>query len=281
VAGYLTATHRLSLRRACSLVSLNRSSWGYEPRPDRNAELRKRLKELAARYPRYGSYQMYFILRNEMGAINHKRVDRVYRQEGLSLRRKAKRKRLRHLREAMPVPDRQDEVWSMDFIHDQLTTGRRLKCLTIIDHCSREAPALHADHSIRGIHVVQILERLRAQGRKPKVLVTDNGSEFTSRAMAAWAAPHGVRLFFIEPGKPVQNAFIESFNGKFRNLCLNQNWFSTLPQAQLIIEAWRKEYNNDRPHSSLDGLTPQAFLLRMTESEVQKRNQDLRLRLVQ
>jgi putative transposase len=224
---------------------------------------------------------MYFIVRNEMGAINHKRVDRVYRQEGLSLRRRAKRKRLRHLREVLPVPDRANEVWSMNFIHDQLTTGRRLKCLTVIDHCTREAPALHVGDSIRGKDVVAVLERLRAQGRIPKVLVTDNGPEFTSRVLAAWAAPHGVRLFFIEPGKPTQNAFIESFNGKFRDLCLNQNWFSTLVQAQLVIEAWRKEYNNERPHSSLDGLTPQAFLLRMTDTDVEKRNQDLRLRLVQ
>jgi putative transposase len=273
--------YAVSLRRACSLVSLNRSSFGYQPLPDRNGKLRQRLKELAARYPRYGSPLMIELVRREMGVINHKRIERVYQQEGLSLRRKARKKRLRHLREALPVPEQPDQVWSMDFIHDQLTTGRRLKCLTIVDHCSREAPAIHADHSVRGKHVVEILERLRAQGRLPKVLVTDNGPEFTSRVLAAWAAPHGVRLFFIEPGKPTQNAFIESFNGKFRDLCLNQNWFSTLAQAQLVIEAWRKEYNNERPHSSLDGLTPQEFLLRMTETDVQKRNQILRLRLVQ
>ncbi len=252
----MTATHRLSLRQACSLVSLNRSSFEYESLPDKNVELRQRLKELAARYPRYGSPMLYWLVRKELGTINHKRVERIYRQEGLSLRRKARKKRLRHLREALPVPDQMDQVWSMDFIHDQLTNARRLKCLTIIDHCSREAPALHVGHSIRGKDVVAVLERLRAQGRTPKILVTDNGPEFTSRVLAAWAAHHGVRLFFIEPGKPTQNAFIESFNGTFRNLCLNQNWFSTLAQAQLFVEAWRKEYNNEKPHSSLCQLPP-------------------------
>lgn len=191
--------------------------------------------------------------------MGYNRVERIYRKEGLSLRLKRKRKRLRHLREAMPVPEQRDEVWAMDFVHDALLDCRPFKALTIIDHCTRESPAIYVARSIRGSDVARVLERLKISGRKPKMIVSDNGPEFVSRAMARWAQMNDVKLFFIEPGKPTQNAFIESFNGKFRNLCLEQNWFSTIEEARVLVEAWRKNYEEVRPHSSLDGLTPKAF----------------------
>lgn len=249
----------MSSRRACKAVKLERSTFNYKPKPDQNEKLRTRLKELAARYPRYGAPMLYDKLRQEGFKVNHKRVERLYRLEGLSLRTQRRKRKVRYLREALPVPERRDDVWSMDFVHDELVDCRRFKSLTIIDHCTRESPAIHVDRSIRGTHVVEVLEQLRLQGRKPGTIVMDNGSEFTSKAMAAWAAIHNVRLFFIEPGKPTQNAFIESFNGKFRNECLDQNWFSTIAEARLIIESYRKEYETERPHSSLGGLTPKEF----------------------
>jgi putative transposase len=256
---FLMAAHRMSCRRACKVARVQRSTKQYCPRPDRNAALRARLKELAAQNTRYGSHQLWLMLKKEVTHLGYNRVERIYRKEGLSLRLKRKRKKLRHLREALPVPDRRDEVWAMDFVHDELVDFRRFKALTIIDHCTRESPAIYASRSIRGSDVARVLERLKIAGRKPKMIVSDNGPEFVSRAMARWAQLNDVKLFFIEPGKPTQNAFIESFNGKFRDLCLNQNWFSTIEEARLIIEAWRQNYEEVRPHSSLGGLTPKEF----------------------
>lgn len=253
-----------SVRRACQLVGLERATYRYRLLPDRNVEITKRLKALAAQYPRYGSPMLYNLLRNEGIMVNHKRVERLYGVEKLSLRRKRSRKKLRHLRVALPLPAKRDEVWSMDFIFDRLLTNRQLKCLTIVDHCTREAPALHPAHSIRGKDVVEVLEDLCRKGRKPSVLVTDNGSEFRSKVVAKWASDHGVLQYFIEPGKPTQNAYCESFNGRFRDECLNQNWFMNIEEARLIIETWRREYENIRPHSGLKGRTPKmaadAFL---------------------
>lgn len=248
--------HDLSVRRACQLVGLERATYRYHALPDRNAELAERLRALAAQYPRYGSPMLYNLIRNEGTVINHKRVERIYRLEKLSLRRKRSRKKLRHLRVALPIATRRDEVWSMDFIFDRLANGRQLKSLTMVDHCTRESPAIHSDHSIRGKDVVAILEGLHRRGRTPSVLVMDNGSEFRSKAVAKWASDRGVLLHFIEPGKPTQNAYCESFNGRFREECLNMNVFETVAEARLIIEIWRKEYENVRPHSGLKGRTP-------------------------
>ena len=192
--------------------------------------------------------------------VNHKRSERIYREEKLSLRLKHRKKRVRHLREAAPVPERPDEVWSMDFIHDQLVNRRWFKTLTIIDHCSREAPGMVTEHSIPGSRVVTALEELRVSGRKPKVLLLDNGPEFTGRDLARWASLHDVRLFFIEPGKPTQHGHIESFNGRFREECLNQNWYATIEEARLMNESWRKQYNSERPHSGLGGRTPKEVV---------------------
>ena len=256
VAAMVEKPRGLSVRRACRLVKLGRSTYRYKTLPDRNAELAGRLRSLAGQYPRYGSPMLYNLIRNEGTVVNHKRVERIYRLEKLSLRRKRSRKKLCHLRMALPMATRRDEVWSMDFIFDRLCSGRQLKNLTIVDHCTRESPAIYSDHSIRGKDVVGVLEKLRCNGRKPSVLVMDNGSEFRSKVMAKWASDHGVLLHFIEPGKPTQNAYCESFNGRFREECLDQNLFGSIEEARLIIEVWRKGYENIRPHSGLKGRTP-------------------------
>lgn len=203
---------------------------------------------------------LHFHIRREWNEpINHKRTERLYREEGLSMRLKKKRKKLRHLRVALDVPKGRDDVWAMDFIHDRLSTNRQLKVLTMVDLCTRESPALHGGHSIRGSDLVSLLERLRGAGRKPRTIVMDNGPEFRSKAMQVWASKHGVHLHFIEPGKPQQNGFIESFNSRFRAECLDRNLFETLDAARLFIEAWRAQYENERPHSSLNGMTPKEY----------------------
>lgn len=255
----------LKHRRACRIFELNRFTWWYQKRPDRNDELRKRIRELVAQNPVYGSPMIHYFIRREWKTpVNHKRTERLYREEGLSMRLRKKRKRLRHLRLALPVPERRDEVWSMDFIHDRLSTNRALKTLTVIDHCTRESPFLHANNSIRGGDVVDLLEVQRLHGRKPSVIVVDNGPEFRSKAMQVWTTKHNVRLHFIEPGKPYQNGFIESFNGRFRAECLDRNLFETLDAARLFIEAWRVQYENERPHSSLKGLTPKEYAAKLS-----------------
>jgi putative transposase len=250
------AAFRLSVRRACWLTSLHRTTWAYRPGPDPNEALLKRLRELAAQHSRWGAPMLYLLLRKEGFQVNHKRVERLYRREGLSLRLKTRKKRARHLRKALPVPVRRDDIWSMDFIHDELSDGRRVKCLTSIDHCTREVPMLHMDHSIRGKDIVRLLDILRRQSRIPKIIVMDNGPEFRSRALTAWACEHDVRLHFIEPGKPTQNAFIESFNGRFRAECLDMHLFRNIAHGRFITQDWRKEYENVRPHSGLNGKTP-------------------------
>lgn len=250
----------LKHRRACRIFELNRFTWWYQKRPDRNEELRKRLRELAAQNPAYGHPMLYYQIRREWkGPVNHKRTERLYREEGLSMRLKKKRKRLRHLRLALPIPEKRNDVWSMDFIHDRLSTNRSLKTLTVIDHCTRESPFLHSAHSIRGSDIAALLEAQRLIGKKPRTIVVDNGPEFRSKAMQVWATKYNIRLHFIEPVKPQQNGFIESFNGRFRAECLDRNLFETLDAARLFIEAWRVQYENERPHSSLNGLTPKEY----------------------
>jgi putative transposase len=263
------SAHGWSARRACKVIGLERSSWNYDPRPDRNTDLRVRLRELAAEFPRWGHPMIHDVLRRE-AKVNHKRSERIYREEGLSLRLKHRKKRVRHLREATPLPDRPDEVWSMDFIHDQLYNHRWFKSLTILDHCTRESPAIGVAHSISGAAVAEALEGLRLSGRKPKVLLLDNGPEFTSRALARWASMNEVKLQFIDPGKPTQHGHIESFNGRLRSECLSAHWFGSIEEAQAVIESWRSQYNTVRPHSALKGRTPKEVadhFTQMLESE--------------
>jgi len=215
-----------------------------------------KLKELAMQRRRFGSPRLHIMLRREGLVINHKRTERIYKEEGLSLRIRRRKKRASMLRVELSKPDRVNQRWSMDFMSDQLYDGRRFRVLTIVDDYSRENLALEADTSLCGARVVQVLERLYSSRGLPETITTDNGPEFTGKALDKWAYQRGVKLNFIRPGKPSDNAFIESFNGKFRDECLNENWFLSLSSAREIIEV---DYNQNRPHSSLGNLTPEEF----------------------
>ena len=191
--------------------------------------------------------------------INHKRTERLYHEEGLALRRKRRRKGTAGLRVMMPSPQRPNQRWSMDFVTDSIVTGRRFRALAIVDDYSRECPAIEVDTSLGGVRVVSVLERLAEARGLPNVITTDNGPEFTGRALDEWAYRKGVQLNFIRPGKPIENAYAESFIGRLRDECLNENWFMNLKHARDIIEDWRRDYNEVRPHSSLHGRAPMEY----------------------
>ncbi len=259
---------RMSERRACWLVELNRSSCRYRGRERNDGALREKLRELAERHRRYGSPRLTVLLRREGIADNHKRIERVYREEGLQVRSRKRKRRCGSVRTKMvEVPTTPNERWSMDFVHDALASRRRFRCLTIVDDCTRESPHIEVAHSIGGERVARVLDYLAFTRGLPLEIVIDNGPEFASLALDRWAHERGVNLRFIEPGKPVQNAYIESFNGKFRDECLNEHWFSDIEEARRIIEAYRVEYNTFRPHSALGDLTPQEFAARHGEEK--------------
>lgn len=210
--------------------------------------------------------------------INHKRTERLYREEGLSLRLKRRRKRCSHLRVVLAEPERINQHWSMDFVSDSLYNGRRFRTLTVVDDLSKECPVLEVDHSLTGQRVARVLDRVALTRGLPDLITVDNGPEFISKALDAWAHAKGVKLHFIQPGKPTQNAYIESFNGKFRDECLNEHVFTSLHDAQAKIESWRKDYNENRPHRSLKQLTPNEFAARFNQ---QKKAEITNLKLVQ
>ena len=253
----------LSERRACRLVGMARTSCRYEPRRQGQQEkLKARLRTLAGERRRFGYRRLTVLLRREGWTVNHKRVYRLYGQERLQVRRR-KRKRMGAVeRQPCTTPTRLNQRWSMDFVSDALSDGRKFRSLNIVDDFNRECLAAEVDTSIPGARVVRVLERLRDQRRLPEVLVTDNGPEFAGQALDVWAYQQGVKLRFIEPGKPVQNAFIESFNGKMRDECLNEHWFLSLSEARETVEAWRRDYNEVRPHSALGNRTPLEFTAR-------------------
>jgi putative transposase len=249
----------LSQRRVCRITGWNRSSLQYQVQQRDDAAVRERLRHWAALKPRWGSPILHDLLKAEGLVINHKRTERIYREEGLSLRRKTRRKLPAIVRVPLPQATAPNERWSMDFIHDQLSDGRRFRTLTLVDDFTRQCLALHVDTSIGGIRVVDVLEKLALTRGLPKVITTDNGPEFTGKAIHLWAQSVQVHLHHIQPGKPMQNAFIESFNGTFRDDCLNQHWFSSIAEARLLIEHWRTEYNRLRPHSSIGRIPPDSF----------------------
>lgn len=239
------------ITRACGLVGISRSLYGYRSRRPVAAGLRERMCELAGEKRRYGYRRIHLLLRREGSQINRKRVYRLYREAGLAVRRR-KRKRIGLFeRKPLPKPTAVNRSWSMDFVSDGLCDGRKLRCLTIVDDCSRECPAIEVDTSITGRRVVAVLERLADLRGLPLSITVDHGPEFEGQVLDAWAYQRGVRLNFIRPGKPIENAYIESFNGRFRDECLNEHWFVTMAQARQVIERWRIEYNTERPHSSL------------------------------
>jgi len=249
----------LSERRACLLVNISSSVFRYQPKLGNDDFVRQRLRKLAEERKRFGSPRLHIMLKREGLVINHKRTERLYREEGLALRRKRRRKRAAGARIVIPLPQRTNERWSMDFVTDSIVTGRRFRALTIVDDYSRECPAIEVDTSLGGRRVVSVLEKLAETRGLPEVITVDNGPEFAGQALDEWAYRKGVKLNFIRPGKPIENAYAESFNGRFRDECLNTNWFINLKYARAIIEEWRRDYNEVRPHSSLKGATPKEY----------------------
>lgn len=268
---HVEQTFGLSERRASRLIGMARSSLRYRRVKRDDEGLGDRLQELAAKWRRFGYRQLHRLLRREGYRTNRKRVYRVYRDLGLQVRRRWRR-RLKCLpRSPRATPLQANEVWAMDFVHDALIDGRRIRALTIIDLCTREAPWIEVSTSIPGDRVVRVLDQLAEAHGLPRRLVTDNGPEFLSIALATWAEERGVELDFIEPGKPIQNCFAESFNGTFRDECLNEHWFTSLQDARTKIETWRQSYNQERPHSSLGGLTPAEFASGLRQEVERKR----------
>jgi putative transposase len=266
--GVLMTERGLGVTRACGLVDISRSLYRYRSRRPDSAALRARIEAIAAVKRRYGYRRVYWRLRREGWEVNRKRVYRLYRDAGLAVRRR-KRKRIGPFeRKPLPKPMVANLSWSMDFVADGLIGGRRLRCLTIVDDCTRECLVIEVDTSITGVRVQGVLERLADTRGLPKSITVDNGPEFDGQVLDKWAYRRSVQLSFIRPGKPNENAYIESFNGKFRDECLNEHWFISLAHARSVIEAWRIEYNTERPHSSLGNLTPQEFATsRLTKGE--------------
>jgi transposase InsO family protein len=258
-------TRGLSERRALAVVRMSAAALRYVPRPDQDPGLGDRILALAHRHRRYGAGMIYLKLRQEGRRVNHKRVDRLYAEARLQVKRRRRKK--------VPVADRQplvrpqapNEVWSADFVFDRTAEGRVLKCLTIVDDATTEAVAIVPARALGGRPVTLALEALSRSRGLPQILRTDNGPEFCGRALLTWAHEHGLTLRLIEPGKPNQNAYIESFNGRFRDECLNEHWFTSLAHAQVVIEGWRREYNDERPKKALGGLTPTAYALQLTK----------------
>ncbi len=261
IATHLVSVHRLSERRACWLASISRTAYRYNPIPRTDQALRARLIELAGKHQGLGYEMLHGMLRNEGLVINEKRTYRLYREESLQLRIR-KRKKLKRPRQPIMVPIYPNVRWSMDFVSDQLSNGRRFRVLNVKDDYSKELIGQLTAYSISGQQVARFLDQLIDQRAAPDQITCDNGTEFTCKAMFFWQKESGVKLAFIQPGKPTQNAFVESLNGKFRNECLNRHWFRSLDEAKEIIDEWRHHYNHERPHSALNFMPPAVFAAR-------------------
>lgn len=250
----------LSERHACSLVGLSRDSYRHPPEPDvTTVALSAAIVEIAQARRRFGYRRIHDLLRQEFSNVNHKRIYRLYSEADLSVRKRKKAKRPTSERVPLQLAKAINDVWSMDFVSDSLANGRWIKCLTVADDFSHECVDIATDFGISGQYVTRLLDQAAIFRGYPNVVRTDNGPEFTSRAFMAWAQSHGIRHMLIEPGRPMQNSYIESFNGKFRDECLNEHWFETLHQARVAITAWRQDYNEVRPHSSCRRMPPAKF----------------------
>ena len=253
-------SYRLSQRRACTALRVTRSTIRYASRRGSQAPLVGRIREIAEVRVSYGYRRVHVLLRREGWRVNHKRVYRLYREEGLGLRRKRpKRRRSAAVREQRAAARRPNERWAMDFMSDALASGEKSRVLTVVDACTRECVTLEARRSFRGEDVAEILTRVGADHGLPTTISVDNGTEFTSKVFDHWAYANGVRLDFSRPGKPTGNATIESFNARLRQECLSEHSFTTLAEAQVVLRTYREDFNKVRPHSSLRGLTPAQF----------------------
>jgi putative transposase len=251
----------LSIRRACGLVELWRSSYTRKIRQksDEETVLRKEMIETAQSNTRWGCPMVHMVLRNKGLVKNHKRTERIYKEEDLSVRRKRRREKIKISRVSPDKPTYPNEHWAMDFVHDSLWTGKKIRILTMVDIYSKKCPVLEIDTSIGGYRLTKILDQLKFTRGLPKRITIDNGPEFRSKIFVKWAYDNHITLDYIRPGKPVDNCHIESFNGRLRDECLNEQYFSSVYEAKIIIENWRKKYNGFRPQKGLSGLTPEAF----------------------
>jgi len=254
----MRAKTNLSERRACQLLGLSRSVLHYESQRVEDG-LQARLIELAGERRRFGYRRLHILIEREGIEVNHKRVHRLYREAGLAVRRRRKRERVAVERRPLQIPSGPNHTWSMDFVFDALANGKPIKCLNVVDDCTKEAVVIEAARRINGQGVADLLEAACRFRGYPACIRTDQGPEFTGRSLDQWAQANGVKLLLIQPGKPTQNAYVESFNGKFRDECLNENWFVSLDHARAVISEWRRDYNEVRPHSSLGKKTPAQF----------------------
>ncbi|PUE89252.1 IS3-like element IS1389 family transposase, partial [Xanthomonas citri] len=249
-------------------IGMSASALRYCPRQDRNGELRERILALAHRHRRYGVGMIYLKLRQEGRLVNYKRVERLYREQQLQVRHRKRKKVPVGERQPLLRPAQANQVWSMDFVFDRSADGRVIKCLVIVDDATHEAVAIEVERAISGHGVARVLDRLAHSRGLPQVIRTDNGKEFCGKAMVAWAHDRGVQLRLIQPGKPNQNAYVESFNGRLRDECLNEHWFPTLLHARTEIERWRREYNEDRPKKAIGGMTPSAYAQHLANTDI-------------
>jgi putative transposase len=251
---------QLSERRACRLVGLSRDSFRNPPMASEQTQaLRCRIVDIAHQRRRFGYRRVHDLLRQDFPGVNHKRVYRLYREANLAVRKRKKSKRPLNERVPLQLAKAVNEVWSMDFVSDSLSNGRRLKYLTVADDFSHECVDIAVDFGISGEYVTRLLDRAAVFRGYPDMVRTDNGPEFTSRVSMAWAQTHGIRHILIQPGRPMQNGYIESFNGKFRDEHLNESWFETLQQARNAASIWKQDYNQVRPHSSVGRIPPAEF----------------------
>ena len=258
-AAHLQSAYEMSERRACRVLGVDRTSVRYQATKSDDGALRERLKALAAERRRFGYRRLHVLLRREGHAVNRKRVQRLYREEKLTVRRRGGRKRAMGTRRPIEAALAVNQRWSLDFVSDQMTDGRRFRILTVVDNCTRECLALVADTSISGLRVARELDAIIRWRGRPMTIVSDNGTELTSNAILSWADQTGVGWHYIAPGKPQQNGYNESFNGRLRDELLNETLFRSLRHARAVLEDWRRDYNEQRPHSRLGWLTPRAY----------------------
>jgi putative transposase len=260
VVNYIVSHYGLKLRRVCTLIKQTRSTQYYQSVKDPKTALRRRMHEIAHTRVRYGYRRIHVLLKREGWQLGKNQAFRLYQEEQLQLRSKLpKRRKMVVCRQVRIKPTQPNQVWSMDFVADQLANGAKFRTLTIIDVFSKEALAIEVGQRLGGEHVVAALNRLAAQRKAPQYLFVDNGSEFAGRLLDLWAYHHQARIDFSRPGKPTDNGHVESFNGSFRDECLNLHWFENLEEAKAIIEAWRRDYNESRPHMALNGQSPAGF----------------------
>lgn len=266
----LKQNHQMSERRACKLVGLQRTVARYKSQKRAEKELIEKIKKLAYARRRYGYRRIHLLLKRSGEKINHKRVWRLYREAGLKVAKRGGRKRAIGMRLVNAPATKTNQRWSLDFVADALSDGRRIRLLNVVDDFTRECLKIVIDTSLSGQRVARELSELMQEKGKPEEIISDNGTEFTSRAILEWSNDKKIAWKYIEPGKPTQNAYIESFNGKLRDECLNENWFMNLKEARKIVEEWRIDYNCNRPHSSLHGLTPWEFLKKETSLQQER-----------